>query len=214
MREFEVYMALREVNSLLVRIDKNDTSELLDLKTKLEEELEQAYKVLPLSKSTKQSIDAPDLPKDPPPGFEYYQSWSNRMEELEAQIADHFIICSVCPFYLRKPDTGVPCRVFPGTLISLPENNYTCAMVSFNHWTQNELYTKVADQGAVPLLKTFEAVHASDLDKIEKEEREEYIKKVTKKIRSEVLTKFRAKEEALILLARNLTRLGAKADKD
>jgi rubredoxin len=226
LHEFELHSAIVETNRAMAacveHLNRERANDIPNLETigkidKMKEDLEkfngdlnaklkERFNVIPFSECPTEEIKKGEEPPPPPEGMEYFWTWHNRMERLAAMVQHELMICSACPFYFPSKEGSIPCQVYPGTLMSLIPNNFTCAMVQFEHWSRNELHEKIKEKSAKRKIGTYLYIHKDDIDKLGDETKEEYILKLTRKAGEEGLLSWRARQEALRVVSAHLGR--------
>lgn len=224
LHEFELYHAIVEADNAIAtcteQLNKERANDIpnLEMITKLAKvredlsefsktlngKLKEKFNVIPFAECPTEEIEAGKEPPPPPDGMEYFWTWRNRMNELSIMVQHELMICSACPFYLPSKENSIPCQVFPGTLMGLVPNNYSCAMVQFNHWSRFELHETIRETSAKKRVAVFLHIHKDDIEKLDDKAKEEYIYKLTRKVGEEGLLKWRARQEALRVIAAHL----------
>lgn len=212
-REFEHWKAIKETSlyihqlaemiaggpdNLAVLIKRE--TEAKNLLTRLLSELPGKYNVIPPSACPEPTKEG-KLP--PPDGMTYFWAWDNFMLEVEFMVQQELTICAACSFFLPNPDR-ICCRVFPGSIKSLIPNNYTCAMVQFEHWTTEDWYERVKKEGAKRGAAKYARLRIENSPNLTNEKKEQMLKDLQAKAGRDALVRLRAKEEALKIVSMHL----------
>lgn len=134
----------------------SEVAEMRALQTRLAEELEEKFGVLHVSKSPKRNTDG-TYPA-PPEGKRWYWPWYEAMKEQWLRSEYEGEICSACPFssgFNMSFIHRVPCKAIQGSMSRLMRAD-TCGMVTFRHWSQEQLIGNIRTEVGDDAVEKFE----------------------------------------------------------
>jgi hypothetical protein len=199
-RELEFWMFINETKEAILKTEGSQRNQFNDELEELYSEIYNRYGVIaPHNCPEPQDGVLPD----PPDGKQFYWGWHTLMNDIAFHMKQELTICSACEFFLPKTES-ICCRVFPGTMVDLIPNNYTCAMVKFGHWTEESLLHRIQEEGRKRGVNLAQVIITDPSSRLTEDQKRELEVRAGNDEARKALVKFRAKEEALRLISAHL----------